>query len=301
MRNSWFDEISFDPAAPLLQMGTRKLGVGSWLIGDDDRESDLALKHSLLASRHEEVFVASEDSMNASELLLGMVRNELERSGIEAVSAQPGLHQPGLHQPGRYQPGLYPLDSRPHPLEEAALLVQEDLCLMHFREGTWHLDAACLCFPSRWILADKAFRPLVEVHGPVKDYDPVLVDRVNGVFDRLLNRPEDRPVWRRNWFVHPSPDRFQPSAPVGGDPVVESQDLLDGLWMRSERQILRKVAESDWAVFSIRIQQASLGELFLTEGNQERVIGYLRGSSVADAAHHGIGARQRQILLDTLG
>lgn len=260
-------------------MGTRKLGERSWLLADDDRESDLALKAELLSSKFEEVFAASEDALAASRELLSMVKRMAPLSGVA-----PGGHKQSVH-----------------PLQQAAQLVQEDLCLLQLRDDTWHLDAACLCFPSRWRLADKIGRPLVAVHDPVRGYDPVLADRVNAVFDHLLDRPDDRPVWRRNWFIHPNPDRFQPQSPVGGDPVVVGDDVLDKLWVRSERQVLRRVLAPNWAVFSIRIQQASLRELFAVSGRRERVVGYLSGVSVANAAHHGVSKQQREELLQALG
>lgn len=280
MGNEWFDEISFDPAAPLLQMGTRRLGFASWLIADEHRSEDLALKRELLSSCHNEVFAVHSESAPgadaASTALLAMVRQVEDLSDRSSDA------------------------SDIHPLEQAARLIQEDLCLIHLRDGTWHLDAASLCFPSRWRLADKIGRPLVQVHSPVGGYDPVLADRVNKAFDHLLDRPDDRPVWRRNWFIHPNPDRYQPSSPRGGDPVVAGGRALTHLWMRSERQVLRRVLAPDWAVFSIKIQQASLAELFVTEGRQARVAQYLSDASAGDVAHHGVSAAQRIELLDAL-
>lgn len=281
----WFDEISFDPAAPLLQMGTRRLGLAHWLVVDDERGADLEQKSILLRERHGEVFAALPGSEHAGSCLLRMVEDELVGRGLAQQNAAVG--------------------SRLHSLDQAGRLVQEDLCLIQLRDGTWHLDAASLCFPSRWRLADKIGRPLIEVHGPVKNYDPVLVDRVNAVFRSLLNRDDDRPVWRRNWFIHPDPERFQPGRPVGGDPTVPASSALDKLWMRSERQILRKVRgcenNEQWAVFSIRIQQASLAELFVVPGRRDLVARYFEAASDSDIAHHGVSAAQRVELRSALG
>ncbi len=276
--HAWFDEISFDSSAPLLQMGTRRLGDSAWLVRDAEREQDLAEKSRLLAERHDEVFAALPGSEVAGRRLLEMVKSEIA-GWCGAPAALDHGEQTNLH-----------------PLEQAGRLVQEDLCLIHFRDGTWHLDAASLCFPSRWRLADKLGRPLVEVHGPVQGYDPVLSDRVNGVFEHLLGRADDRPVWRRNWFVHPNPARFQPSRPAEGDPVVPAHGAMAGLWVRSERQILRRVLRPDWAVFSIRIQQASLGELFVVPHRRERMARYFVETSESDAAHHGVSKAQLEIL-----
>lgn len=287
--NGWFDEISFDPEAPLLQMGTRRLGESGWLVKDNDRPSDLALKSQLMAERHDEVFAVADDesagALAAAERLLEMIQAEVVKWD-SVREAERSVDVEGAAE---------------HPLEQAARLVQEDLCLIHLRDGTWHLDAASLCFPSRWLLADKIGQPLLGVHAAVDGYDSALADRVNRAFDHLLSRPDDRPVWRRNWFVHPIPDRFQPQRPAGGDPMVETRQVLDNLWVRSERQILRRVVDPDWAVFSIRIQQASLAELFVVDGRSEKLARYFREASTADALHHGVSAAQCDHLLNALG
>ncbi len=287
--DGWFDEISFDPGAPLLQMGTRRLGESGWLVKDNDRPSDLVLKAKLMAERHDEVFAVvdseSVDALAAAERLLEMTQAEVLKWDSDK-EADAGVDVDGTAE---------------HPLQQAALLVQEDLCLIHLRDGTWHLDAASLCFPSRWLLADKIGQPLLGVHAKVDGYDAALAERVNRAFDHLLSRPDDRPVWRRNWFVHPIPDRFQPQRPTGGDPLVETERVLDNLWVRSERQILRRVLDPDWAVFSIRIQQASLAELFVVDGRSEKIASYFSEASVADALHHGVSEAQCEHLLNALG
>ena len=140
-----------------------------------------------------------------------------------------------------------------HPLDAAGRLVQEDLCLMVLRDGAPHLDAASLCFPSYWRLADKLGRPMAEVHGPVAHYADELAAKVDTFLQRL--RPE-RPVWRRNWSIHDDPTYFLP------DPTPPRDvDPPDGLWLRSERQTLRRLTSADVVLFTIRTQQVPLAVL----------------------------------------
>ncbi len=143
------------------------------------------------------------------------------------------------------------------PLERLGRSVQEDCCLLSRGTDEWLLDAAILCFPSRWRLADKLGRPLTDVHAPVPRYAPKLADRVTTLLDRL----GDRTVLRRNWFIHPDPSLFQPLRPPGGDPVVPAADCGSKLFLRSERQTLRVLPSTGWIVFTIRIQQCPVGEL----------------------------------------
>ena len=226
----WLDELVLAPGPPWLGMGTRSLGAADWLLADDDRDRDLVRKSVLLDERHAEVFAALDTpAVNAASIeVLELV---LAATGMSAVAVPVDLH----------------------PLDAAARLVQEDLCLMVLRDGAPHLDAASLCFPSYWRLADKLGRPMAEVHEPVAHYDVELAAKVDTFLERL--RPE-RPVWRRNWSIHDDPTYFLP------DPTPpRAVDPPEGLYLRSERQTLRRLRAAEVVLFTIRTQQVPLGVL----------------------------------------
>jgi dimethylamine monooxygenase subunit A len=230
---AWLDELPLEPGPPWLTMGTRGLEPGAWLVADDDRDGDLAEKARLLAERHDEVFTALPSPVvtDASQEVLGLVTAALAIAGIQVDDPDPHLH----------------------PLDAAGRLVQEDLCLLVERDGAPHLDAASLCFPSYWRLADKLGRPMAEVHGPVAHYADELAAKV----DRFLQRlPADRPVWRRNWSIHDDPTYFlpDPTPPRTVEPPA-------GLWLRSERQTLRRLTTPGVVLFTIRTQQVPLATL----------------------------------------
>jgi hypothetical protein len=208
-------------------MGTRGLDAARWLLSDEDRDRDLALKAELLHDRHDEVF-ASVDSTTvaaASAEVLDLV--------VAATGAAP---DPGLH-----------------PLDAAGRLVQEDLCLLVERDGAPHLDAASLCFPSYWRLADKLGRPMAEVHHPVAHYLEELAAKVDRFITRLST---DRPVWRRNWSIHDDPTYFLPEASS-----ARASAPPESLWLRSERQTLRRLRTPGAVLFTIRTQQVPLAVL----------------------------------------
>lgn len=220
----WLDELSLEPGPPWLTLGTRGLRADDWLLVDDDRARDLALKRALLTERHDEVFAAlrSPEVDEASAEVLALV--------VDAVGTAP---ERGLH-----------------PLDTAGRLIQEDLCLLIDRDGSPHLDAASLCFPSYWRLRDKLGRPMAEVHEPVAHYTDELAARVDRFLAAL--RP-DRSVWRRNWSIHDDPTYFLP-APTPSHDV----DPPDALWLRSERQTLRRLPRTGAILFTIRTQQVPL-------------------------------------------
>lgn len=207
-------------------MGTRALAAGSWLVGGDDVDAQLALKRVLLAERHDVVAAELTDAPTA-----------------RAVREAAALVASGRSVRGHLDPEL-------PPLEAAALLVPEDLCVLLPADGRWCLAAGVVAFPSMWRLRDKLGLPLAAVHGPVPFYAEELAERVDRFLDRL--RP-DAAVWRRNWFVHACAELHLPEPPAalsrGGSAVPE------GLWLRSERQTLRRLPDTGAVLFTIRTQQ----------------------------------------------
>lgn len=236
----WLDELGFEAdGPPWLTMGLRKVDESAWLLPDERRDAELAERDHLLAERHEEVMAAR---IGAGTEAAGAEVLELVRAWFRS-----------------YRPGLV-LDDAPsdvHPLEAAGRILQEDLCLMVERGGVHHLDAACLCFPSHWRLADKIGRPTAEVHGPVPGYPTELSDRVDRYLARL--RP-DAIGARRNWSVHTDPALFAPVSPDGVESIAEA-DVDERLWLRSERQTLRALPRTSAVLFTIRVQQTPFASL----------------------------------------
>ena len=253
--SEWFDELDLDPTSSWLRMGTRSLGERPWLVVDERAEDELALKAELLDRCRDEV------------LRCEPAADEAARETLALVSTDPSA---GVAD----------------PLERAARSVQEDLCLLRRRDGAWHLDAACVCFPSRWRLAEKIERPLVDVHGPTPGYDPHLTDRVTRLLDRLTTRP----VLRRNWFVHPDGSLYQPVTPAE-EPIIPAAEIADRLHLRSERQTLRRL-ECGWVLFTIRVQQDRLGVALSTPDRRQRFLDHVRAAPADDLRHRGLADRQ---------
>jgi hypothetical protein len=87
-------------------------------------------------------------------------------------------------------------------------------------------------------------------------YDVELRSRVDRYLDRL--RPGTISQ-RRNWSVHDAPDLF---APVPPEPrPIDAGDVGERLWLRSERQTLRRLDRTGAVLFTIRVQQVPFGVL----------------------------------------
>ncbi len=262
----WLDELALEPGPPFLSMGVHTLDLDRWLIVDDARATDLALKRALLDERHDEVFAALPGFDDAAVEVLALVEAWLASHDIPSA-----------------------VDSSLHPLDAAGRLVQEDLVVL---DGPDHrVVAASLCFPSYWRLHDKLGRPLTEVHGPVAHYADELATKVDRFMGRLT--PE-RPVWRRNWSVHDDPSYFLPSPTPPQQ--VDGRDAAWRLWLRSERQTLRRLPASGAILFTIRTQQVMLSALALRPDVARRLAAVVRGWSPDLAAYKGRHAEGEGLL-----
>lgn len=236
------DEGRFDPAR--WRMGVRSTDPGNWLQPDDRRADDLREKATLRARLGQETFVARPGSEAAGAEVLSLVESELERLGLPLAPA------------------------RRHPLDTAGLSVQEDLCLLEPDVGAWRLTAASVCFPTRWDLPSKLGRSLLEIHDPVPGYREQLGAQVDRFFDRMA---PDAIAARLNWSVvgdgRRRLDPREPQAPLGV-PADPGRDLF----LRVERQTLRRLVDHSAIVFGIRIHVWPL----------EEVVDDLPGPALAD-------------------
>ena len=226
-----FAYVPLEPKGWRMAMGLRPLDPDHWLEVDDRRDDELEQKRRLLDAAFDVVVATRPAGDEGSRELLAAVTRFLE------------VHHPGL---------AMSVDPDEHPVVAAARLVQEDLCVL-VRSDTWRLEAACVCFPSRWNLASKLGGTLDDIHRPVPVYDVELSRPTNAFFERL--RP-DRSFWRLNWTLIDSPALHQPTSarrsPHG--------DLADWFF-RVERQTLRRLEVSGATVFTIRNYVTSAKEL----------------------------------------
>lgn len=211
-------------------LGLRPLDPAVWLQFDDDFADEIALKRSLLERRPADVLSVSVGGAAAADELLEHLVNHLAT-----------FHPDRPRDP---EPGV-------SALHAAALLVQEDLCLLTKDDEGWVLSAACVCFPSRWRLTDKMGASVAGIHAPVPGY-AAISDPVDKFMDRLT---VERPMWRTNWTLMDNDDLHQPDRPATrvGNP---------GDWtFRVERQTLTRLPRTGAVVFTIRTYRRQLDAL----------------------------------------
>jgi hypothetical protein len=151
--------------------------------------------------------------------------------------------------------------------------VQEDLCLLAAADdGPYRLVAATLCSPARWRLADKIGRPLAAIHAPVPGYAEALERPVDRFFGRLA---AERPVWRLNWSLFDDPTPFQPAdRPLKA--AIDAATAGERLFLRVERQTLRRVQRTGAVVFTIRTHVTRLDRAIATRASAAELAALVR-------------------------
>jgi hypothetical protein len=233
-----------------MAMGLQPLAVADWIEIDDYFGAQLDAKRRLLSEQHDEIVVALPTALDAARELLDVLSDHLcqvhgdrfDRDGPRIVNRATGERWHVV------APDI-------HPLDVCGRLVQEDFCLVQ-SDGARHcLVGASLCFPSKWRLADKVGRDIAAVHGPVPTYDATLARPVDRFFATL--KP-DRLVWRLNWVIHDDPALFQQGG-ARRAPRIDPAHAGDALWLRVERQTLRRLSRTAAIVFTVRTHVTPLG------------------------------------------
>jgi hypothetical protein len=238
-------------------MGLRPLDLQDWIEPDEHMAVELAEKERLLRDHPQEVFaVLPEATEGATEVLELLAAHLPARFPTLYRREGPLLTDLVMQRTWDLaQPAL-------HPLDLAGRLVQEDLCLMA-REAprdVYCLVGASLCFPTRWRLAEKMSKPLQAIHAPVPGYDAQLASTMDRFFARL--RP-DKPVWRCNWSLVDDPLLFQPTGHGrrGCNGEITADNAGEKVWLRMERQTLRRLPRTRAILFTIRVHVRPLHHL----------------------------------------
>ena len=216
-----------------------------WFELDDQYIPEMAQKRHLLTAAFSEVFAAMPNSDAARAETLDMV--------IAALT----VHHPNwfsrngmvLHNHLTGENWDTQLND---PLELAGRLVQEDLCLIQNRDDGPVFTAAVVCFPSRWRLLDKIGKPLAAVHGPV----PLYANRLARPVDRIMRHLKPgHIVSRLNWSLLDDPALFQPGGKwrTESDSSITADNAGDRVFLRVERQTLRRLPATGAVLFGIRV------------------------------------------------
>ena len=252
------------------RVGARPLNVSQWLPHDAESDPTIEMKRELLRDRRDEVVAlfpgGEQAAQEAAELVAQFRGVKLESTGIDA-------------------------------LVEASLLVADDLTVLEPRIGENGEEqllfvAGVVCSPSRWNLASKMGQDMLRVHQPVSRYAEHIGAAVNTTLKRLS---VERPVWRSNWTLEDHPALFQPTSPAA--PLVDDPSLL---WIRMERETLRRLPQTGGVLFTIRGFQQPLPEYIARGPEHAEVLHSLVKRLPDDVARYKSVLHYREMVLPWL-
>ena len=237
--------LPFESGAYRMAMGLVAVPEAEWFEIDALYQPEMAERRRLLVTHRAEVFGAEPGAEPACAEALSMMVEHLTR-----------VHPAWFERDGdilRNHLTGERWDLATHQaLDLAGRLVQEDLCLIEASPEGPRLTAAVLCFPSRWRLHEKLGRPLAEVHGKV----PFYADRLARPVDRFMSHVRPGHIAARlNWSVMDDPAMYQPGGHgrQATNTAVTPDNAGETLYLRVERQTLRRLSRSDAVLFGIRV------------------------------------------------
>jgi hypothetical protein len=248
-----------------LQMGLHALAPGDLLDRTPDALAQIPRRRELLSARTAEVSLALGPSLPAQREAAAVIRRHLGADDLEASGDATG--------------------AATGPLAAVGALVAEDLCLMEAHDDGYRLTAGVLCFPLHWSLREKLGRPVDMIHGPVPGFSERLATPVARFF-KSLNAA--RPVWRANWSLVDTTELFLPPAHRGTASAFDPSDPGGTLWLRTERQTLRRLPETGAILFTIRTAIEALAEVVREPGTAQALAARVREMPEAMARYKGI-------------
>ncbi|WP_298200233.1 heme-dependent oxidative N-demethylase subunit alpha family protein [Novosphingobium sp.] len=172
-------------------------------------------------------------------------------------------------------------------LATIASATHEDWCLLTQAEpgGSFVLVAGAVGYPTDWQVADKMGKPVHAVHQPTHGYAERLATSVDRFMDGLA--PRDL-FGRTNMFVlASSAHRYMPTVPMAERFAhVTADNAGETLYVRCERETLRRLPRSGAIVFGIGIYRAPLGTL--SDENLARVAKSLTGFMPGEDERRGV-------------
>lgn len=228
----WLTELPMPLGDPFLRMGTRGADQADWLIVDDETTNELALRNQLIREHSDHAQLLDGHDEQLGELI------ELVEAFRGALNVGPVVD------------GVKP------ELASLAVSIQEDILLMVQNEEHWYLAGGVLLFPDQWALSDKIGRSMAQIHAPTDGYDELLEAKADQFLDRLA---PGRLVRRRNWFIHDEPAHFLPNHVA--QRAFEDPKEAGDLWVRSERQTMRRLERTGAIVFTVKTQFAPFSQV----------------------------------------
>lgn len=243
----------FNGSKNRLRVGLHSIAESEWIQYEDDFSSRIEEKQRLILQQKPRVIQSITGSEAAQNELLENILLYIDtyQKDLFTVNENAVLS----HVDNR----IYKLaDYQSRPLELISYLAIDDFCLLDKLNDDYRLNAASVCAPTYWELAEKIGKPMKEVHASI----PRLEDKIGRMIRHFfINLQPDHYYQRANWFLMTTPkmplfkDDHNNDTDVG---ALNVGNIMQKLYLRCERQSFRKLAQTKNIVFGIKIYVAPL-------------------------------------------
>ena len=252
---SRFAHTPYDGSKKPFTVGLEPLDLKEWIEPDEFLIAHLDEKERLIADPNAFVFAAEANTEAAQREVAELISSHLlvRFPELYTCDADGALALRGSDK------SIELSACAEAPLLSISRLVQEDLVLMRKGEDGYRLAAASLCFPSSWSLAEKFGGSMTAIHEGVPDFNG---HRMGQMVQRIFERLEaDKPVWRLNWSLYTDGDLHHPVSRLQPEAFSQPEQALEQLYVRVEKQTLRRLPESGDILFTIRVHHDPIKNL----------------------------------------
>lgn len=248
-------------------MALRRLPVEEWFLIENTYKSRIQERKKIMENFWERCFLCHESSHRAIEELYRMMtcflmsRYPMIFSNSEKDSSIMYNHITGDQipiSPRGIEPEQLLLNLSKSVEEDIIILMKDPI------DNLYKLRATIWCFPGGFDPSSKFNKSMHEIHKPV----PQLNQKLGLSIDRHFGRMKSGDyVIRNNWAVQTHTELFLASDShfYSSDETLKPLEVeafdYEKIHVRSERQVLTKLPESEAIIFTIRTYLLSLGDI----------------------------------------
>ncbi|MEL0270932.1 MAG: heme-dependent oxidative N-demethylase subunit alpha family protein [Gammaproteobacteria bacterium] len=230
------------------EIGLHPINKKDWLSLNVFDSAHIKNKHRLIKESLQDVYFVSENYKQEILDLALAIKDDL-------IKQESGLHERlnlSLQETG--------IDSiLDNALLVLSLMVEDDLVILSPKHDAFKMIGAAVFSPSGWDLKTKQLLDIDAIHSPVPNYNSLLSERLKKL---LKNLPPSKPFERFNWSLYQKSDLYQPSKIKQSNVLtLNSNEDIESLSLRVERQTLYKPDYSDLIIFSIKVTNFPLVEV----------------------------------------